>query len=310
MRVLLGVLGDLLGPGLAVGVAHALADRDHAAIELLIHRLDLAEELADRDRPLGEVQQVWAVVVLLLAQGRGGGQKARVPAHDHVDLHAGQGPVVQVVAHQGAGHEPTGGAEAGAVVGHEQVVVHGLGDVEGSQVVAGLFGHVVDDVRSVSRVVAADVEEVADVAFLEHFEDAAAVFRVGFVPAGSQSRGGRGCHGLQSRSRELAQIDELVLDHAGHGVDRPIDPLDFRVLPGLFNDADQRGVDHARRPAGLPYYRISFWCVCHIILHTKVDVRPARPAAHQPVLTTSNLTDAVIIQPTGRDSRGKERNRG
>ena len=50
------------------------------------------------------------------------------------------------------------------------------------------FGHVVDDVAGVGRVVAADIVKIADVAFLEDRKDAGAILFVRLVPAGTQRR--------------------------------------------------------------------------------------------------------------------------
>ena len=63
--------------------------------------------------------------------------------------------------------EAAGRAVAGAVVGDAQVVVDGLRDVEATHLVALLLRLLVDDVRRLRAVVAADVEEVADVEGLQ-----------------------------------------------------------------------------------------------------------------------------------------------
>jgi len=69
------------------------------------------------------------------------------------------------------------------VVGDEQVVVHGFGDVKGTELVAGVRGHIVDDVAGVGGIVAADIEEVSYVAFFKDVENLSAIVFVGFVPA-------------------------------------------------------------------------------------------------------------------------------
>ena len=90
------------------------------------------------ERPLGQVDQVRAVVRVHARQRGGGGQEAGVAAHDDVDLDARQRAVVEVVAHERQGDELGAAAEAGRVVVLAQVVVDRLGDVEAVQVVVGL----------------------------------------------------------------------------------------------------------------------------------------------------------------------------
>ena len=51
--VVLDVLGQLLGPGLAVGRADAFADGDQAAAMLRVDAIDVGEELLFADRRSG-----------------------------------------------------------------------------------------------------------------------------------------------------------------------------------------------------------------------------------------------------------------
>ena len=115
---------------------------------------------------------MWTVVVSALTQCRRGCQETGVPAHDYVDLHTRQGTVVQVITHQSTGDELAGGAETGAMVGDEQVIVNGFRDVEGLEVVAGLHCHLVNEVAGVGRIVTADIKKVADTFYVEDLESA------------------------------------------------------------------------------------------------------------------------------------------
>ncbi len=144
-------------------VLDALADGHQAAAQPAVHLGHVVGELLPRDLPLGHVDQVRAVVVVLAGEQPGGRQPAGVAAHDHVDLDARQRGVVAVVAHEGRGDEPRRRAVARAVVRDAQVVVDGLGDVEHPQLVVRRRGQVADDPGRVGRVVAADVEEVPHV---------------------------------------------------------------------------------------------------------------------------------------------------
>ncbi len=241
-----------------IHVAYTFADGDDAAAEFLIDTFDVGEEFFHRDRTFGDVNQMRAIVFAGLGQGRGAGQEAGMASHDDVDLDARQSPVVEVVAHDGTGHELGGGAVAGAVVGDAEVVVDGLGDVEGPEVIAGLFGHVVDDVAGVGAVVAADVEEIADVAFLEDFQDLGTVGLIRLVAAGTQRRGRRAGHTFEGVDRQLFEVDEMFFFDTGNRMNRTVEVGDILAFAGFFDDADQRGVDNPGRAARLTDYRI-----CH-----------------------------------------------
>jgi hypothetical protein len=60
--------------------------------------------------------------------------------------------------------------------------------VERPDIEVGLVRHGIEDAGRIGRVVAADIEEVADVAFLEDFQNSAAVRRIGLVPARAERR--------------------------------------------------------------------------------------------------------------------------
>ena len=66
-----------------------------------------------------------------------------------------------------------------------------------AQRIAGLARLLADDAHRVRRVVAADVEEVADAVRLQHLEDLLAVGQVGLVAGRAERRGGRGGHQLE-----------------------------------------------------------------------------------------------------------------
>ena len=109
------------------------------------------------------------------------------PHHDG-DVNTGQGTVVEVRPHESERDEPGRRGIPGCVIIEHQVVVNGLGDVNASHVIAGLFGVSIDDVHRVGAVVPANVKEVAHVVDFEDFEDARAILLVGFVPRAQQCR--------------------------------------------------------------------------------------------------------------------------
>ena len=74
-----------------------------------------------------------AVVGEFFAQRGGRSQEAGVAAHDHADIDAGQGGVVEVGPGKGLRHKARRRRKAGRVVVADQVVVNGLRDVDAAQ---------------------------------------------------------------------------------------------------------------------------------------------------------------------------------
>jgi len=142
-----------------------------------------------------------------------------------------------------------------------EIVVNGLRHMERPQFVAVLAAHLVDDAAGVGAVVAADVEEVADVLLLERREDAFAILRVRFVTAGAERRGRRAGDAVQFRLRKVLQLDVVVLDDAGDTVDAAEDFLDARLASKRLDDADERLIDDGGRTTRLPDDNITAQCM-------------------------------------------------
>ena len=127
---------------------------------------------------------------------------------------------VGVLPHLGAGGGDIlgRGGKAGAVVGAVQVIVDGLWNTHDAALVAH-FLHILGDlVAGVHGVVAAVVEEIADVVLLEDFKDALiiGVIHVGvgqLVAAGTQRGGGGVLEQIQLSLILLTHVIELVLQH-------------------------------------------------------------------------------------------------
>ena len=158
------------------------------------------------------------------------GKKARVPPHDDIDLDAAEARIVEPVSHQRERHVARGRGEAGRVVVLDKVVVDGFRHMEAAQFVGGgrrLFAH---DAAGIGGVVAADIEEIADVVPPAAIEDLLAIDLVRLV-AGRAERGrGRAGDGLQLRPVEGGQIEEPVggrLDEPAHAMPHAEDAADF-----------------------------------------------------------------------------------
>src|SRR5262249_6118259 len=154
--------GDV-GP---VAVHQPLAGHDEDAPQPAVHLADVGQEALGAEGDLRDVDQVRRLVLAAAGQPGGGRDPAGVAAHqlgggDRVEGVHGLG--VAAGLHDGRGQVLGHAAVARAVVGPHQVVVDGLGHPHHPQLVPLLPGQAVDLVGGVHRVVAADVEEVADV---------------------------------------------------------------------------------------------------------------------------------------------------
>ena len=227
----------------AVRIRDAFRNSDRAEAVLLVNAFHIAEKLVHFKGALGDVNQVRTVVDILASQGGRGGEESRVTTHHHADVNALQRTVVEVDAGEGLGDKAGCGAEARAVVVLLEIVVDGLGNVNGAQLVVRFLRLLVDDAYRVGRIIAADVEEVADVVGLHHLEHPCAVFFIGLVAGGKQARGRRAGHLLEVVGGLASEIDEVFIDDAAHAVDGSIDGGHLAELAGLKGDAYNALID-------------------------------------------------------------------
>ena len=268
------MFGEFGGDGGAFGVVDAFGDGDQTAALCLEDAVDVGDELVQVKRSFGHVDQVRAVAVLPPRQRRGGRQETGVPAHDHVDLDAGQRLVVKVVAGKSAGDEPRGRTEPGGVIVALKVVVDRFGNVKRAQFVTGRLGFFVDDAAGVRGVVAAGVEEVADVVLFEGFQNFLAVGIVGFVTAGTERRGRRDRDPVQRGLVQALQFHKIVFDDAADRVAGAEDLLDLGRFFENLNRADQRLVDHCGGTARLTDDCIAFQT--HGLLPSGLQIKEGR----------------------------------
>ena len=191
-------------------------------------------------------------------QSGGTGQPAGMPAHDLDDGHHASVIDVGVMPdlHTGGGDILGGAGKAGAVVCAVEVVVDGLGDAHDAALVAHLLHILGDLVAGIHGVVAAVIEEITHIIFLEDLQNALIVrivlVRVGkLIPAGAQCRGGGVLEKLQLLGGFLAHIIQLVLQHALDpvgGAQYAGDTISFqRRLDGALG----AGIDDGSGAAGL-----------------------------------------------------------
>ena len=103
-------------------------------------------------------------------------------AHDNIDLNSLECGVVEVVAHEGKGHEPGSAPVAGAMVCFPEVVVDRLGDMADPEFVIFSTCHLIDDIGGFGGVIAADIEKISDVVFLEDPDQFLAIILCSFFP--------------------------------------------------------------------------------------------------------------------------------
>ena len=229
----------------------ALGQGDDAAPALLEHAVDVAGEAVEVEHALGHVDEVRAVVLELPREHARRRQPARVASHDHVELDPRQRAVVLVVADQGLRDELRGRAVARAVVGLPQVVVDRLRHVEEPHLVALRDRELVEDVRGLRGVVAADVEEPADLVAPERGEHLLALLARRLLAHRAQRRRGRLRDRLERPAALAAEVDEVAPEDPLDPVPRAVDAADaLRAGAGL-DDADQALVDHGGRSSGL-----------------------------------------------------------
>jgi hypothetical protein len=146
------------------------------------------------------------------------------------------------------------------VVRDTEVVVDGLRDVEALHLVALFGGILVDEVRSLSGVVAADVEEVLDVELLEHRDHGCEVLFGRLHAHGAEGSGGDFGDGGEVLGRLLAEVDQVLVQQALDAVAHAKDTSDVVMLQSLGDEADQRLVDHHGWAAGLADHRGARQC--------------------------------------------------
>ena len=118
-----------------------------------------------------------------------------------------------------------------------------------------LLGQAGDLVGRVHRVVAADVEEIADIVGPKHVDHPLEVLLLPFAElvAAGADRAGRGRKPQQRHffRRLGGKIEQLLLEHALDAMPGPIDGADLTERPGRLEDPLQTAIDNRGRSATL-----------------------------------------------------------
>ena len=242
----------------AVLVGNAFGNSDRAKAVFRVNAVHIGQELLGIEGALRQIDEVRAVIGVFAGHGGGSGEEAGMAPHHHSDVNALERTVVEIHAHERLRHITGGRAVARAVVVFHQVVVDGLRNVDGAQLVIGGLGLFVDDAHGVRRIIAANVEEVTDVVGLHHLEHAGTVFLVGLVAGGKQAGGRCIRHLLKIVGGLAGEIHEVFLDDAAHAVDGAVNRGDLGEFAGLEGHAHDALVDHMGGAAALGDQNFSF----------------------------------------------------
>ncbi len=144
----------------------------------------------------------------------------------------------------------------------------------------GEFGNLV---RSVLRIIATRVEEVADVVSLENLEHALEILLfLEFVTASAQSSAGGVAKTADGLLRLGGEVDQVFLKDAKDTVEAAVNFFDATVVQGFGDDARHTGVDDGGGATGLAHQNISYefshGSCCDIRLES--NVRDQRSGTH------------------------------
>ena len=229
-----------------------------------------------------------ALAILVLRERGGGGQPARVAPHDFHDGH-GFEVVNRGITHQLLDRRADvfgGRAVARRVVGVGQIVVDRLGNADKADVAADFGGVVAQFEDGIHAVVAADIEEVADIIAAQHVENFLidglhlVAFRQ-FVAAASQIRsGGVAQQGeLPRRAEHVRQVDHVVLEQPLNAVAHAVNML-YAVLAAGAENARKAGIDDTGGAAALADNRVdAHACNRSLSIFFRVMARPSRRQA-------------------------------
>ena len=241
----------------AVLVVDALGDHHHAVAPLIHDPLHVLKELIHIEVGLRQVDQIGPVARSRGYTG-GAGQPSGVTAHD---LHDDRGIIIVHVAipahlHAAGDHVLGGGGEAGAMVRAIQVVVDGLGHADDPTDVLFLLEEFADLIAGVHGVVAADIEEVADIVLLEHLHDPAIIRIVVHIVLQLIAAGTQGGRGRVEQEPKLVlilliHIVQNVVQNAPDAVGGSVYVGDALVVQCGADHAVGAGVDDGGGTAGL-----------------------------------------------------------
>ena len=156
-------------------------------------------------------------------------------------------------------NEFNGTGVAGSVVGQRKIVIDRLGYPDDAQLVVLLLRELGNLIGRILRVVAADIEKVADIVRLEYLEHALEVLLLlQLVTAGAEGGSRRMAKRANLLLRFRREIDQVLLEEAEHTIQRAVNLLDAFMVKRLRDDARDAGIDNGRGATGLAHQNISY----------------------------------------------------
>ena len=238
---------------------YALGNGNDDAGLLFLHHTHFFHKALHVEGNLGQADHVHALAIVALGQCGGSGQPAGIAAHD---LHHGNvlgavhGGIADDLFHHNA-NVLGGRAIAGGVVGDHQVVVDGLGHAHKADVALDAFAVLSQLADGVHGVVAADVEEVADVQLFQNgeqlFVDGLVLMPVRQLVAAAAEEAGRGALeqlDVQIVRQHGGKIHHPLLQQTGNAIAHTVNDLCAAVL-AAFKYACKACIDDGSRTARL-----------------------------------------------------------
>ena len=180
-----------------VGIVNSLRHCHHAIPFLLINTLHVCQKLLHVEVYLRKVNQIRACTIGC-GKTSSTSQPASVAAHNLNNANHASViyPSILVNLHAGGCNIFGSGSESGAMVCSEEVVVNGFRNSHDAALVTDFLHIFTNLIAGIHRVVAAIIEEIADIIFFEDFQDTLVIciiyIRIGhFIPAGAKCRRGR-----------------------------------------------------------------------------------------------------------------------
>ncbi len=253
LTVAKGVREARLGQEASLAVLRALRGNDDAVTPALHCALHPGQELLAVKRHFRKQDDMGGIALLFRCEPGSGGDPPRVAAHDLKNENLGGGFAhrghVQRRLPCGNGHILCDRTKARAGIRQGQVVVDGLGNVNGLQRVAHGLAELGNLQAGVRRVAATVIEEVANIMGAKHLDEAfvlGAVFLQAFqlVPTGAEGARGRAQQAANCRGCFLAGVYQILAQGADYAVAARVHFADlFAIFPCGFNNTTSRGID-------------------------------------------------------------------
>ena len=281
LRMSKGILESLVGEKLALAVGNAFRDND-GNIAVFFHLgLDLGQELRLVEGYFREQDDDWQVAVFRAGHTAGCRDPAGMAAHyleyEYLGGSGTHGGDVKTGLAGGNGDVLGHRAEARAVIGDRQVVVHGFGDMNRLDRVTGCLGELRYLQAGIGRVTTAVVEEVTDVVCCEDLDEAVILTLVGLqalhlVAAGAEGAGWCLAQCGDGARRFLAGIDQVFFQGTDDSVAAGKDLANLvLVFARRLDNAAGGCIDYSGHTAGLCVERIFLlYCLCHRLLSVKL----------------------------------------